>query len=175
MKMTTDQIRTCQESIHLLDTDIISMDEVVNRLLESKKSAIEETTKTGYFYGMRWAMMFASFAQLNNINNVVEQVKKCGLSISDYFTEEEVYSHSVVSYGKFHVVSALGYVLEGDEYYDEDEFYEHFNKCTKDFWKGVLGDNVSLADNSNFVDGFVSGVIDLFSEVQVRLSILNRQ
>jgi hypothetical protein len=124
--------------------------DVITRLRASKRRMEDEHYQEGQKAGRAWAEATAEAGELQRLENWQAKTRSNWDSL---FTKDTRSAWSVAELMVFTVRP------------DNDEIHV----AAEEFWEFELGDNVSAADNPQFVKGFIDGALDLWYEVKEQL------
>lgn len=128
----------------------IDMETVVQRLMASKEVHAKSREQLGFDSGLDFAKRFAKFEHLENLNNTINEMGNDSYAI---YNESDAYSPA----------EKVAFAALGLGNGDEDR------QASESFWELALGYDQKNADDPAFVEGFVEGALELFSQVQSKL------
>ena len=127
-----------------------SMDDVVTRLRASMRRAEDEQYRQGEQCGREWV---EDRAEADELIRLERWKAKMGWEWAQFFADDPNGAYSVAEL----VVFVIWPEDDGDR------------SNAQSFWEGVLGDDISTADDPQFVKGFIEGALDLWDQVKNKL------
>lgn len=128
------------------------MDDVVTRLRASKHRVEDEHYHEGEKAGREWA---EAYAEADELANLERWQARLGHDFDVIFSDDLTWRSA---YSSAELVAFAAWPEK-----DEDR------SAAEMFWEEALGDDAKLADDAQFVKGFVQGAIELWDQVKDKL------